>query len=270
MSLTNEQYNHIALAYVDSADSEHAKRLAKKWPFNYIGDAASSAKHPALKFLLQMNHQALELCKVDEPKLGAIKVDFVEGAVAHRRKFGGGRGQDIAKAVGLKHGFTPHVLDATAGLGRDAFVLAGLGCQLTLMERMPVVAALLDDGIERAKLNSEVKDIANNMRLIHGSSIEDMDLANGPDVVYLDPMFPHREKSAAVKKEMRIFQSLVGEDLDADNLLEPAIALAKYRVVVKRPSYAPPLANKKPSMSINMKKNRFDVYVKQAIPKPNA
>ncbi len=260
--------NNIALGYVDNVDSEQAKRLAKKWQFTYLGDVAAVNKNPQLEFLLQMKLQALELCKLDEPKLGAIKVDFVEGAVAHRRKFGGGRGQDIAKAVGLKHGFTPHVLDATAGLGRDAFVLASLGCQLTLMERMPVVAALLDDGIERAKLNTDVGEIAQNMMLIHASSIESMNLASSPDVVYLDPMYPHREKSAAVKKEMRIFQSLVGEDLDADALLAPALALAKYRVVVKRPSYAPPLADKKPSMSIKMKKNRFDVYVKQAIPKP--
>jgi len=265
--IANEHLNNIAVAYIDSIDSDQAKRIAKKWKFNYLGDIAAVNKHPELDFLLQMNHQALELSQLDEPKLGAIKVDFVEGAVAHRRKFGGGRGQDIAKAVGLKHGFTPHVLDATAGLGRDAFVLASLGCQLTLMERMPVVAALLDDGIERAKLNCDVAEIANNMCLIKSSSIENMDLAIAPDVIYLDPMYPHREKSAAVKKEMRIFQSLVGEDLDADDLLEPALALAKYRVVVKRPSYAPPLANKKPSMSINMKKNRFDVYVKLAIPK---
>ena len=269
-TIASEYLNNIALGYVDSVDSEYAKRLAKKWQFNYLGDVAAAKKQPQLEYILQMHHHALELCKLDEPKLGAIKVDFVEGAVAHRRKFGGGRGQDIAKAVGLKHGFKPHVLDATAGLGRDAFVLAGLGCKLTLLERMPVVAALLYDGIERAKLNHEVADIANNMQLIHGSSLEDMDLANAPDVVYLDPMYPHREKSAAVKKEMRIFQSLVGEDLDADGLLEPALALAKYRVVVKRPSYAPPLANKKPSMSINMKKNRFDVYVNQAIPKPTS
>ena len=187
--------------------------------------------------------------------------------MAHRRKFGGGRGQDIAKAIGLKHGFTPHVLDATAGLGRDAFVLASLGCRVTLMERMPVVAALLDDGLERAKLNSEVGEIAQRMQLVHASSIENMNLAEQVDVIYLDPMYPHREKSAAVKKEMRVFQSLVGEDLDADALLAPALALAKYRVVVKRPSYAPPLNNIKPSTSIKMKKNRFDVYVNQAIPK---
>jgi 16S rRNA (guanine1516-N2)-methyltransferase len=138
-----------------------------------------------------------------------------------------------------------------------------------MKERMPIVAALLENGLERAQLNSEVSDIANRMSLIHASSIEEMEFKHQPDVIYLDPMYPHREKSAAVKKEMRVFQSLVGEDLDADNLLEPALALAKYRVVVKRPSYAPPLNNKPPSTSIKMKKNRFDVYVKLAIPKNN-
>ncbi len=257
----------VAVAYLDKTDVELAKIIAKKWQLTYLGDAASVANFPKLNYLLQVNYQHLELLKCDEPKLGAIKVDFVDGAVAHRRKFGGGRGQDIAKAVGLKHGFTPHVLDATAGLGRDAFVLATLGCQVTMMERMPVVAALLENGLARAKLNSEVSDIADRMNLINSSSIENMTLANQPDVIYLDPMYPHREKSAAVKKEMRVFQTLVGEDLDADNLLAPALALAKYRVVVKRPSYAEPLNNIKPATSIKMKKNRFDVYVNQAIPK---
>ncbi len=257
----------IALGYVDREDVELAKKIAKKWQFQYIGDVASKANQPSMPFLLQINLQYLELLKCDEPKLGAIKVDFVEGAVAHRRKFGGGRGQDIAKAIGLKHGFTPHVLDATAGLGRDAFVLASLGCQVSLMERMPVVAALLENGLARAKLNEDVCAIADRMTLIHSSSIENMTLVNQPDVIYLDPMYPHREKSAAIKKEMRVFQSLVGEDLDADKLLAPARALAKYRVVVKRPSYAEPLDNQKPTTSIMMKKNRFDVYVNQAIPK---
>ena len=265
--MTNTFDKSIAVAYCDSIDNERSKLVAKKWNFDYIGDTASAKKNPQLRFLLQFNQQILELLKLDEPKLGGIKVNFVEGAAAHRRKFGGGRGQDIAKAVGLKHGFTPHVLDATAGLGGDAFVLASLGCDVTLMERMPVVAALLDDGLERAKLNSEVDEIVNRMKLVHASSIENMNLAQQVDVVYLDPMYPHREKSAAVKKEMRVFQSLVGEDLDADALLAPALALAKYRVVVKRPSYAQPLNNIKPSTSIKMKKNRFDVYVNQAIPK---
>lgn len=254
-----------AIGYIDKVDIDLAKKIAHKWKFNYIGDVASAKKD--LPFLLQVNQQTLELIKCDEPKLGAIKVDFVEGASAHRRKFGGGRGQDIAKAIGLKHGFTPHVLDATAGLGRDAFVLASLGCKVTMLERMPVVAAMLDNGLQRALLYADVAEISQLMSINYASSINAISQQEKPDVIYLDPMYPHKGKSALVKKEMRVFQTLVGEDRDADALLTPALNMAKYRVVVKRPSYAEPLAGKKPSMSINMKKNRFDVYVNQAIPK---
>ncbi|WP_105188333.1 class I SAM-dependent methyltransferase [Pseudoalteromonas sp. T1lg48] len=222
------------------------------------------------QFYLQYDELGLALCKRDEPKLTPIRVDFVEGAAAHRRKFGGGKGQAIAKAVGLNKGATPHVLDATAGLGRDAFVLASLGCKVTLFERHPVVAALLYDGLERAYLDAEIGSwMKERMHLHHGSShvlLEKQPLSEGEvDVVYLDPMFPHREKSALVKKEMRVFQSLVGDDGDADDLLTPALQLASKRVVVKRPDYAPFLNERTPSTQIKTKKNRFDVYVNAAM-----
>lgn len=219
-------------------------------------------------FSLVLTDKRLELRKRDEPKLGAIYVDFVEGAVAHRRKFGGGNSQSIAKAVGLKNGMRPRVFDATAGLGRDAFVLASLGCKVQLLERHPVVAALLEDGLERAKADPEIGHwVSERMSMLHASSHDAlMDFAlnemTRPDVVYLDPMYPHKSKSALVKKEMRVFQSLVGADLDADSLFGPAYALALKRVVVKRPGYAGFLAGIKPSTQIETKKNRFDVYVK--------
>lgn len=223
------------------------------------------------EFALVLTEERLELRKLDEPKLGAIFVDLAGGAVAHRRKFGGGKGQAIAKAAGLNKGATPTVLDGTAGLGRDAFVLASLGCKVQMVERHPVVAALLDDGLARAKQDEEIGEwVSERMSLLHASSLEALDsLADGsqferPDVVYLDPMYPHPEnkkKSALVKKEMRVFQSLVGADTDADGLLEPALKLATKRVVVKRPDYANWLDEKKPTMAIETKKNRFDVYV---------
>ncbi|CAM4046478.1 class I SAM-dependent methyltransferase [Pseudoalteromonas byunsanensis] len=218
-------------------------------------------------FKLLYDEQGLQLLKADEPKLGAVLVDFVTGAAAHRRKFGGGKGQAIAKAVGLNKGATPHVLDATAGLGRDAFVLAALGCKVTLHERHPVVAALLYDGLQRAYQDIEIGSwMQQNMQMEFGSSHDLLASTQlQPDVVYLDPMFPHREKSALVKKEMRVFQDLVGADDDADNLLEFAYQLATKRVVVKRPDYAPFLNDKTPSMQIKTKKNRFDVYVKAAM-----
>jgi Protein of unknown function (DUF548). len=86
------------------------------------------------------------------------------------------------------------------------------------------------------------------------------DITPAPDVVYLDPMYPHRQKSALVKKEMRVFQSLVGPDEDADALLEPARRLAKKRIVVKRPDYAPPLAGVETQSAVVTKSHRFDIY----------
>ena len=190
-------------------------------------ELAASLQHQSAEapFALVWGEQHLELRKLDEPKLGPVLVDFVEGAVAHRRKFGGGRGQSIAKAVGLKSGANPTIVDATAGLGRDAFVLASLGCQVTMLERHPVVAALLADGLQRAQQDSEIGDwMRARMSLRAGSALENLQqLDFTPDVVYLDPMFPHRQKSALVKKEMRVFQSLVGADLDADALLPAAL-----------------------------------------------
>ena len=197
-----------------------------------------------------------------------VFVDFVGGKAGHRRKFGGGKGQDIAKAVGLNKGVTPHVLDGTGGLGRDAFVLATLGCSVTLIERSPVIAALLQGGIDRARLAPEVAAIANRMKLINEDSRQAMQTmaAEGQqfDVVYLDPMFPHREKSALVKKEMRIFQDLLSGDPDADELLAPAEALAAYRVVVKRPRHAPDLADKEPTYRLEGKACRYDIHAFKA------
>jgi 16S rRNA (guanine1516-N2)-methyltransferase len=85
--------------------------------------------------------------------------------------------------------------------------------------------------------------------------------AEKPDVIFLDPMYPHREKSALVKKEMRFIRLLAGDDQDSAALLKAALAKAKQRVVVKRPKLAPPLSGPEPSFTISSKKNRFDVYL---------
>jgi len=247
----------IPLICNDSILSAKAKLLREKWGFLSVCSDS---------FQLHLSPEHLALEQVDDPKQGLVFVDFVSGAVAHRRKFGGGKGQSIAKAIGIKSGVSLDVIDATAGLGRDAFVLASLGCNVTLVERSPVAAALLEDGLERAYLDYEIGAwVEQRMKLHFGSGYEYLK-NHQTDVVYLDPMFPHKKKSALVKKEMRVFQGVVGADLDADDLLEVALNAARYRVVVKRPDYAPFLNDKKPSMSITTKKNRFDVYVKQAMP----
>ena len=236
-----------------------AQQTATKWGLNYRGHIDSG-----LALVQQISH--LELRQLDEPKVGAVIVDFASDALTFRRLHGGGKKEAIARAIGLKGQDSLHVLDATAGLGRDAFVLASLGCVVDMIERSPVVAALLQDGLTRAACDGELGAwIPTKMQLFHGVATELLDDWPNeiPDVVYLDPMFPHRKKNAAVKKEMRLFQQLLGPDEDADQLLEPALALAKKRVVVKRPSGAPFLAGKKPQIEMLGKANRFDVYLIQ-------
>ena len=218
-------------------------------------------------FALQLGAEGLQFVELGPQAPGAVRVDFVEGAVAHRRLFGGGTGQMIAKAVGVQPGVRPQVLDATAGLGRDAFVLASLGCSMTLIERQPLIAALLEDGLARARQSAEVAPIAAQMRLLQGNAIELLSAwtDEAPQVIYLDPMFPHRDKSALVKKEMRLFRPLVGDDLDAPALLAAALSLASHRVVVKRPRKAPCIEGAKPSYVLEGKSSRYDIYAKKAL-----
>ncbi|RDF08031.1 class I SAM-dependent methyltransferase [Haemophilus sputorum] len=236
---------------------------AQKEKFQAICDKWQLIHQPESPLALVLTDKRLELRKLDESKLGAIAVDFVEGVMAHRRKFGGGRGEAVAKAVGIKGKDFPTVIDATAGLGRDAFVLAAIGCKVRLVERHPVVAALLEDGLARAYADAEIgKFMQERMQLVAVSHIAQLDCEKEQaDVVYLDPMYPHKQKSALVKKEMRVFQHLVGADLDADSLFLPAKALARKRVVVKRPDYAPFMADMKPDFSHTTKNHRFDIYL---------
>lgn len=231
--------------------------------FQHICDKWQLVHHPESYLALVLTDSQLELRKLDEPKLGAIAVNFVDGTMAHRRKFGGGRGEAVAKAAGIKGDYLPTVIDATAGLGRDAFVLAAIGCKVLLVERNPVVAALLEDGLQRAYLDPEIGAfMQERMQLATVRHIAQLAPATqAAEVVYLDPMYPHKQKSALVKKEMRVFQHLVGADLDADSLFAPARALAKKRVVVKRPDYAPFMAEQKPDFSQTTKNHRFDIYL---------
>ena len=218
-------------------------------------------------YALQIGVEGLQFAELGPEAPGPIRVDFLSGAVAHRRQFGGGSGQMIARAVGIQPGVRPTVLDATAGLGRDAFVLAQLGCSLTLIERQPVIAALLEDGLQRASNDVEVAPIVGRMRLMPGDAIALMLAWAGepPQVVYLDPMFPHRDKSALVKKEMRLFRPLAGDDADAPALLEAALDLASHRVVVKRPRKAPPIEGRMPGYVLEGKSSRYDIYPRKSL-----
>lgn len=207
-------------------------------------------------------------------KYGKIQVDFCAGGAAHRRLYGGGKGQMIAKAAGVAAKIHPSIFDATAGLGGDAFVLACLGCKVTLMERSPVAFALLQDGLARARRfaeqqDAELAEILARMQLLPGDSIvylreQPMEVA---DVIYLDPMFPERRKAAAVKKEMQAFHSVIGDDADAEALLKVALPRARYRLAVKRPRHAPAVAGAPVTYTLEGKSSRYDIYALRSLAK---
>ncbi len=237
-------------------DPDTLSSLAERW--GIVSDETAP-------LVLVMTPARLELRKRDEPRLSGIYVDFVDGAMAWRRRFASRRNEAIARAVNIKPGYRPDVVDATAGLGRDAFILATLGCHVRMLERNPVVAALLHDGLVRGWQDSEIGPwLRERMTLLHACSLSALNgLHPAPEVVFLDPMYPARKKSACVKKEMRLLQSLAGADMDADGLLAQACALATRRVVVKRPCYAEPLAGVVPEATINMQHHRFDLYLRR-------
>lgn len=195
-----------------------------------------------------------------------ISIDFLKGPLAHRQQFGGGRGQAIAKAMGLKSGITPAILDTTAGLAGDAFVLATLGCAVTLLERSPIIFALIEDAVERASLSDKFQNIIKQGFNIINTDANDFitqQLTTNspkPDVIYIDPMYPERKKSARVKKDMQILQRLHGNDDTTSQLLENALLYAKKRVVVKRPLHAETISKKTPNTCIKSKKTRYDIY----------
>lgn len=190
-------------------------------------------------------------------------VDFVRGKNGYRHARNLTIQQPLAKAVGIKSGFRPSVLDATAGLGGDSFVLACLGCKVLMYERSNILFSLLDDGLTRAAQEPSTKEIIlSRMDLQHRDSIHLLQKSGEKfHTVYLDPMYPHRTKSALNKQEMRVIRDLVGEDEDSDKLLQQALAAAKKRVVVKRPKGAKTLSSTSPSYVVSMKNSRYDIYL---------
>lgn len=201
------------------------------------------------------------------PKVRPVVVDFLSAAMEHRRRYGGGAGQLVAKAVGLQKKKQLRILDATAGLGRDAYVMSTLGATVLMFERNPVVSLMLRDGLFRLGQEDAFQDVFQRLKFEENSLLGDWSSVKlfHPDVIYLDPMFPVRTKSAKVKKDMALFHEVVGSDMDSDALLEPAMDLADCRVVVKRPKNAPYLAGRKPTTALMGKSSRFDIYSKKAI-----
>jgi len=211
------------------------------------------------RYLLQNSDMGLRL--VDRfSRQHPLHISFSDAGFSYRLKRGGGKKEMIVKAVGVKPSL--RVVDCTAGLGRDSFLLASLGCEVTMFERSKVMAFLLEDAINRALANERLADAASRISLVHGDAIQLLEhQSRTPHVILIDPMFPLKKKSAQVKGEMQFLQRFIGKDEDASALLKCAMATGSRRIVLKRPLSATELDGFTPSFSLRGKSSRFDVFL---------
>ena len=223
-----------------------------------------------------------------------LRADF--GRMLPRLKQGRQQQELLVKAARTKGIESPWASDATAGFGEDSLLLAAAGCEVTLFEQDPVIAALLQDTMRRALEEAALHEIVMRMQLVEGDSIghlrrlgeaatgsdapedaaghacsplaasaatgNDADTAlKRPDAIYLDPMFPERQKSGLVKKKFQLIHYLEAPAENEEALMQAAIAARPFKIVVKRPAKGPYLAGLKPSYSLDGKAIRYDCYV---------
>jgi 16S rRNA (guanine1516-N2)-methyltransferase len=234
---------------------ERVQRLAAELALPMADDLAAG-----FDLLLTVFAARLEVRSTQRGGPGPVFVDFVGGRLGYNRR--AGRFGRLFDALGPRSA-TETVLDATAGLGQDAFLLAYHGYRVTAVERSPIVAALLADGLERASGVPKLQQaVTTRLRLVRADARDyllSLAPAQAPAVVYLDPMYPVGKQAALVRKELRILRQLVGDDEDAGELFVAARRVARRRVVVKRMRSSPALAPE-PSRTYQGRAVRYDVY----------
>jgi 16S rRNA (guanine1516-N2)-methyltransferase len=262
---------------IDDPISSQRKKTIAALLDNY-GLVSSTLTDSSLQGLTLVIRET-EICLVDPllDERAGVTINFIGGAADHRRRYGGGKSQTLAKAIGLDQTKGLDVVDATAGLAGDSFVMACLGANVLVLERNPVLSLMIAEALNTATEYAAHNDdslatIIDQMQLMHIDATVWLDQQKEASrgVVYLDPMFPERKKKAAVKKEMQLLQSLLPTDTtlletEESELLEQARRVSRFRTVVKRPRHAPPLAGDKPGYSLEGKSTRFDIYPKRAI-----
>ncbi|NLD09316.1 MAG: class I SAM-dependent methyltransferase [Xanthomonadaceae bacterium] len=209
-----------------------------------------------------------EMLKWVDLEAGNLEIDFLSAKLKWRYERINRAQEPLLRALDW-HSETPQTLfDLTAGLGRDSLMLLHAGFTVTMFERDPVLQVLLNEAVKRFQAEKPIE--ANRLtfiaedagayltRLIEGNVNSN---ASVPDLIYMDPMYPEREKSALVKKELRIIRNRVGADHDSEILLKKALQTGAKRVVIKRPSHAPFVGEKSPHHSVESPNTRFDVYM---------
>jgi 16S rRNA (guanine1516-N2)-methyltransferase len=254
---------------ISKADLQRTAALAEQLQLPFFAEpvcvnlqASLPAEQQSFDLLLHYVDQTLYLHAMRGAQQQSICVDFSDASFLWRQKQALAS-ESVVKAVGGKKALNLNIVDATAGLGQDSFILALFGFNVHLIEASPVVHALLADGLLRAMESGEpaLLAAANRIQLSLGDSRLLLPKLEGVDIICLDPMFPERRKSAQVKKSMQVLQQLLGHDDEPVGLLEVCLLKASRRVVVKRPRHSNWLDASKPSLEITGKSSRFDIYL---------
>lgn len=247
----------ITLSATHPSLEAQAKALAHELKLPYA--QASS------DYELMLTPHGLALKHHHDPHCKPLHLDFTSPTYTRRLAKAGRNSEILVQAMGAAAKDKTHIIDATAGLGSDGFLLAYVGYQLTLIERSPILHALLKDALNRAKDHPELAPALARITLIFGDA-KTLLTDHHADIIYLDPMFPDRKKSAAVKKEMVMLHDLLGAGDEGEALFAAAMGAAQKRVVVKRPRLAPTLIEKAPNYRLEGKSSRFDIYLRPLRP----
>ncbi len=240
--------NKIIVCYTAENSREKAEKLAEK----LNTEISTEIKESQLALLYDERGLTLTDGNLE------VRGDFTENR--NRLSENNLRQEFLVKAVKSKNmGENPLVVDATAGLGEDSILLSAAGSRVVMFEYNPIICALLEDAMDRARETDELCEIINRMTLIEGDSTEKMsEISERPEAVFLDPMFPERKKSGLVKKKFQLLQKLEKPATDERKMYEEALKLHPKKIVVKRPLKGPILQGTKPSYSIKGKAIRYD------------
>lgn len=249
---------NIAVLSTDIRYQQRSICLAQKLQLSLVSVPDAQYTH-----YLEYQQERLQLCPAPPKTRTSLVVDFSQGSLNFRLRHTLLARELLIRATGLTSTLSQQrtVLDATAGLGRDTFLLALAGAQVTAIECVPVVAALFEDGLHRAQADTTLGLIAQRITFHQADTIawlrQTLQLF---DIIYLDPLFPPRHKTALVKKEMQYLQLIGKETMNTETLFAVARACARERIVVKRPLRAEYFNGEKPTYTLLGQSIRFDIY----------
>jgi len=247
----------IVIAYSDSEPTSVENNLAQILKLDLCHHQQIDGE--AIDFYLFIDENGLALQATIKPAPGPLRVEFTK---LHKRIADALLHQNLLKACGVRKANRPSVLDATAGLGTDSFLLTAAGCCVQALEVNPIVYALLSDGFERYKqLGKQEQELISRLKIRNENFLDINASREKVEVVYLDPMFPPKSKTAQVKKGMAYVQNLIGSDCQGEKMFEIAKKYAQERVVVKRAKSSPNITENQSDITFKGSSSRFDVYL---------